>query len=85
MTSQTTPSWPEERATGPHSVGNHPKVDVEHAITLADAALGAAGHEVTDEDSRELGHQIASGAITGDEAVARLIAKLRSKPSDQPS
>ncbi len=85
MTSQTTPSWHEGRTTGPHSVGNHPEVDVEHAITLADAALGAAGHEVTDDETRELGRQIAAGALTGDEAAARLVAKLRPKPSDQPS
>ena len=85
MTSQTTPSWHEGRTTGPHPVGNHPEVDVEHAIGLADAALGAAGHEVTDQDTRELGRQIAAGAITGDEAAARLVAKLRSKPSDRSS
>lgn len=68
---------------------NHPtaptQAEIEHAITLADAALGAAGHEVTDEETRELGRQIAAGAITGNDAAARLVAKLRSKPSDQPS
>ncbi|GAA3334637.1 hypothetical protein HP467_01120 [Curtobacterium albidum] len=66
-------------------MGYHAEVDVEHAIELADAALGAAGHEVTHDETRELGRQIAAGAITGDEAAARLVAKLRSKSPDQPS
>ncbi len=64
-----------------HEPTDVPEPGIEHALTLADAALGAAGHEVTDEETRELGRQIAAGAITGDEAAARLVAKLRSKPS----
>ncbi len=51
--------------------------EIQRAITRADAALGAAGHQVTDEDARELGRQIAAGTVTGDEAAARIIEKLR--------
>jgi hypothetical protein len=51
--------------------------DIQRAITRADAALGAAGHQVTDEETRELGRQIAAGTVTGDEAAARIIEKLR--------
>jgi hypothetical protein len=52
-------------------------VEIQRAITQADAALRAAGHQVTDEETRELGRQIAAGAVTGDEAAARIVEKLR--------
>jgi len=51
--------------------------EVQRAITRADAALGAAGHQVTDEETRELGRQVAAGTVSGDEAAARIIEKLR--------
>ena len=47
-------------------------VDVDRAMSFADAALGAAGHEVTDPAVRDLARQVAAGEITGDEAAARV-------------
>lgn len=41
----------------------------EDHIAFADAALGAAGHEVTDPVTRALAAQVARGEISGDEAV----------------
>lgn len=61
------------------------ETEIQRAIIRADAALGAAGHEVTDEETRELGRQVAAGSITGDEAAARIVAKLHAKQSDRPS
>lgn len=55
--------------------------EIQRAITRADAALGAAGHQVTDEETRELGRQVAAGALSGDEAAARIIVRLRNPPS----
>ena len=52
-------------------------VEIQRAISRADAALGAAGHQVTNEETRELGSQIAAGTVNGDEAAARIIEKLR--------
>ncbi len=51
--------------------------EIQRAITRADAALGAAGHQVTDEETRELGRQVAASTMSGDEAAARIIEKLR--------
>lgn len=55
------------------------EAEIQRAITRADAALGAAGHQVTDEQTRELGRQVAAGEVTGDEAAARIRAQLRAK------
>lgn len=55
--------------------------EIQRAITRADAALGAAGHQVTDEETRELGRQVAAGTVSGDEAAARIIVRLRNPPS----
>lgn len=38
-------------------------------MDFADGAHGAAGHEVTDSDVRELMRQVAAGVLTGDEAI----------------
>ncbi|PZE77689.1 hypothetical protein [Curtobacterium sp. MCBD17_019] len=50
--------------------------EIQRAIARADAALAAAGHQVTDEETRELGRQVAAGTVSGDEAAARIIEKL---------
>ena len=50
--------------------------DVAEAQALADAALGAAGHSVSDPYIRDLGRLIASGEISGDEAVQRALAHI---------
>ncbi|MBE7363649.1 hypothetical protein INS43_00330 [Corynebacterium aurimucosum] len=41
-------------------------------LTLSDAALRLAGHDVTDEHVRQLGCEVAAGALSADEAVARV-------------
>lgn len=40
-------------------------------LTLSDAALRLAGHDVTDEYVRQLGREVAAGALAADEAIAR--------------
>lgn len=67
----------EQRETAPA----HTDADTQRTITRADAALGAAGHQVTDEETRELGRQIAAGTVSGDDAAGRIIEKLRAKAS----
>lgn len=52
--------------------------DVGRALSLADAALGAEGLQVSDAAVRELGRRIAEGRMTGDEAVAFIDALLPS-------
>ncbi len=52
------------------------EAEVERRTSFADAALGAAGHEVTDLTLRELGRQIANGSLTAEEANARGLAYL---------
>ncbi|MFK3620958.1 hypothetical protein ACGIJE_03795 [Corynebacterium hesseae] len=41
-------------------------------LTLSDAALRLAGHDVTDEYVRQLGREVVAGALSADEAVARV-------------
>ena len=50
--------------------------DIDRALSLADAALGAAGLQVSDTAVRELGRRVAEGRMTGDEAVAFIDALL---------
>ncbi|MCS5521472.1 antitoxin VbhA family protein [Curtobacterium flaccumfaciens] len=52
--------------------------DADRALSLADAALGAEGLQVTDTAVRELGRRVAEGRMTGDEAVAFIDALLPS-------
>lgn len=44
----------------------------DHAVGLADAAVGASGHEMVDPVIRAIGVRIASGEINGDEAAAEI-------------
>ena len=55
------------------------EAEINRRIAFADAALGAAGHEVTDPQTRELARQVAAGKLTGDEAVAHAIARVTGK------
>lgn len=58
-----------ENANGHHS----PRVDeaeTERRLKFADAALGAAGHEVTDPVLNELARQAAAGEISTEDALA---------------
>ena len=41
----------------------------EEHVAHADAALAAAGHQVTDPTTRALAARVARGEISGDEAV----------------
>lgn len=52
--------------------------DADRALSLADAALGAEGLQVTDTAIRELGRRVAEGRMAGDEAVAFIDALLTS-------
>jgi hypothetical protein len=52
------------------------QVDVERRMSFADAALGAAGHEVTDPAVRAISRRLAAGEVTGDEAAALVKAQL---------
>ncbi|PYY64425.1 hypothetical protein DEJ30_08140 [Curtobacterium sp. MCPF17_003] len=51
--------------------------EVQCRMDFADAALGAAGHEVTDQDTRALARLVAAGEISADEAIARRNALRR--------
>jgi hypothetical protein len=66
----------------PASIDDRRAVDeaeIERRIAFADAALGAAGHEVTDPKAREVARQIAVGRLTANEAVAHHIAGLKAR------
>ncbi|WP_440711743.1 hypothetical protein [Herbiconiux sp. YIM B11900] len=52
------------------------QVDVERRMSFADAALGAAGHEVTDPAVRAISRRLAAGEVSGDEAAALVKAQL---------
>jgi hypothetical protein len=52
------------------------EAEVERRMSFADAALGAAGHVVTDPALRELRRSSIRGDITPDEAVAAGIAHI---------
>lgn len=46
------------------------EAEIERRMSFADAALGAAGHEVTDPEVRAISRRVAAGDLTGDEATA---------------
>ena len=50
--------------------------EVERRMSFADAALGAAGHEVTDPVLRELRRRAIRGDMTTDEAISAGIAHI---------
>ncbi|NQX37079.1 hypothetical protein [Herbiconiux sp. VKM Ac-2851] len=52
------------------------EADVERRMSFADAALGAAGHEVTDPTVRAISRRLAAGEVTGDEAAALVKSQL---------
>ncbi|MCS5735670.1 antitoxin VbhA family protein [Herbiconiux daphne] len=52
------------------------QADVERRMSFADAALGAAGHEITDPAVRAISRRLAAGEVTGDEAAALVKAQL---------
>jgi hypothetical protein len=52
------------------------EAEIERRMSFADAALGAAGHEVEDPALRELSRQVAAGTLTAGEAIARGVAHI---------
>jgi hypothetical protein len=52
------------------------EAEIERRMSFADAALGAAGHEVTDPELRAISRRVAAGDITGDEAAVLVKAHL---------
>jgi hypothetical protein len=52
------------------------EAEVERRMSFADAALGAAGHEVTDPELRELRRRAIRGDMTTDEAIAAGLAHI---------
>ncbi len=50
--------------------------EVERRMGFADAALGAAGHEVTDPELRELRRRAIRGEMTTEAAIAAGIAHI---------
>jgi hypothetical protein len=53
--------------------------EVERRINFADAALGAAGHSVTDSTLREFSRSVADGTLTAKEANAKGLAYLNAR------
>lgn len=52
------------------------ETEIERRMAFADAALGAAGHEVSDPELRAISRRVAAGEITGDEAAALVRTQL---------
>ncbi|TFC01466.1 hypothetical protein E3O42_10125 [Cryobacterium adonitolivorans] len=50
--------------------------EVERRMSFSDAALGAAGHEVTDPELRELRRRAIRGDITAEAAIAAAVAHI---------
>lgn len=46
------------------------EAEIERRMSFADAALGAAGHQVTDPELRAISRRLAAEEISGDEAAA---------------
>ncbi|WP_028707299.1 antitoxin VbhA family protein [Propionicicella superfundia] len=55
-----------------HAIARPARADVDDRLAFADAALGLAGHEVTDPALRALMERVASNEMTADEAVAAM-------------
>ncbi|WP_306515659.1 hypothetical protein [Corynebacterium sp.] len=53
--------------------------DLTEAEALSDAALGAAGHSLHDPHLRELRRLVATGELTGDEAIRRGLDYLKKR------
>jgi len=55
------------------------EADVERSMAFADAALGAAGHAVTDPELRELRRRAIRKEITPEDAIAAGFALIDSR------
>ena len=61
------------------------EAEIAEQLARADGTLGAAGHYVSDPESREIMRQQVAGEITGDQARAQLIANARAAANGQSS
>lgn len=50
--------------------------EVDRRVDFADAALGAAGHQVTDPILRDYSRRVAEGTMTAEAAIAAGMAHL---------
>ncbi|EYT63970.1 hypothetical protein H489_0109885 [Curtobacterium flaccumfaciens UCD-AKU] len=50
--------------------------EADRRVDFADAALGAAGHQVTDPILREYSRRVAEGTMTAEDAIAAGMAHL---------
>lgn len=55
------------------------EAEVEDYLLFCDAVLGLAGHEVRDEQTREVARRVARGEISGDEAAKLVIDGFRTE------
>lgn len=53
-----------------------PATQAERRLLFADAALGAAGHQVTDPILREYSRRVAEGTMTAEDAIVAGMAHI---------
>lgn len=53
-----------------------PVTEADRRLQLADAALGAAGHQVTDPVLREYSRRVAEGTMSAEAAIAAGVAHI---------
>lgn len=56
--------------------GQVSRAEADRRVDFADAALGAAGHQVTDPILREYSRRVADGTMTAEDAIAAGMAHL---------
>ena len=52
------------------------EAEIKRCLDFADAALGAAGHQVTDPVLRALSRQVAAGTLSSEDAIVRSLAHI---------
>ncbi|MDO5676336.1 MAG: antitoxin VbhA family protein [Propionibacteriaceae bacterium] len=58
------------------------EVSYEEASAFADGVLGAAGHQVSDPELREISRRSFEGEISSEEAVALMLARVQAMSAD---
>jgi len=72
MSDSTSGRTPDSTPAGqPNQAAKPTAQEVKETLDYVDGALGAAGHSVTDPDTREILRAQAADEITGDEARAQ--------------
>ncbi|UFU15919.1 hypothetical protein LQK89_17265 (plasmid) [Curtobacterium sp. C1] len=56
--------------------GHVPAAEADRRVDFADAALGAAGHQVTDPILRDYARRVAEGTMTAEAAIAAGMAHI---------